>query len=280
MPRAPQPPPLTPQLLQSPPARPVWLLAGPEEFAVELLVRALERARGVRAEAWEAGRATGGQLRRELSTPSLFGRERLVLLRGADALRPADWRELGLPLRGVTLVAWGPRLQLPPELRSWLHGAIPPRGPLLRRWTLYFAWEVGRELDPEAAELLELWWGDDLRSLRNELHKAALHAGDSPRLRREDVEAVVSPRPLDNPGQLLRSLRDPGRALLALEGVLEAGVHPLAVLAAVLKCLREEDPRRFRALLSRALWVDQRLKGSRLRPELLLAPLLLEIGRR
>ncbi|MCX6366667.1 MAG: DNA polymerase III subunit delta [Armatimonadetes bacterium] len=67
----------------------------------------------------------------------------------------------------------------------------------LRGHLLQEARRLGKTLDQDALTLLSQLPADDVRHIGTELEKAALHAGDSPRISAADVEATLSRGPDD-----------------------------------------------------------------------------------
>lgn len=102
-----------------------------------------------------------------------------------------------------------------------------------RRWVGRLARDLGRDIAPDAADLLVQRTGFDLGVLASELEKAALFAGDGARIDVSHVAATVAGDRAQAIEELTDRLarRDLGGAVRALRGLLGAGEPPIKVAA-------------------------------------------------
>jgi DNA polymerase III subunit delta len=110
---------------------------------------------------------------------------------------------------------------------------VPPRGPQLEEWITKRAALRDAKLAPEAARLLAVEVGDNLRLLALELEKLATYVGAGGTIRAEDVRALTpasrQAKVFDLTDALAR--RDRKRALALLHELLAAGESPLGIVA-------------------------------------------------
>jgi DNA polymerase III subunit delta len=95
--------------------------------------------------------------------------------------------------------------------------------------------QAGKNLDPQAREMILARAGDDLRGLQQELEKLILFVGDRATVRVEDVDLMVADRGEGWIFDLTRALgeRDAGAALSQLARLIAQGEHPLKILGTV-----------------------------------------------
>ncbi len=111
---------------------------------------------------------------------------------------------------------------------------------LLRRQAEEILAQAGKRMAPDALAAVEEMTGFDLRTFSHSLEKLISYTGGRPHITRDDVEQAIS-----------RSRRDPiyeftgavfkrqlDRALFYLKSLLGEGMHPLALLAALVNQLR------------------------------------------
>jgi DNA polymerase III subunit delta len=94
---------------------------------------------------------------------------------------------------------------------------------------------AGKNLEPQAREMVLARAGDDLRGLQQELEKLLLFAGQQPTIHASDVELVFADRGEGWIFDLTRALgdRDAAAALSQLARLMAQGDHPLKILGAV-----------------------------------------------
>jgi DNA polymerase-3 subunit delta len=110
---------------------------------------------------------------------------------------------------------------------------VAPKGPRLEDWLRRRAAASSTHLAPEAARLLALEVGDNLRMLASEMEKLSTYVGEGGTIRVEDVRALTpashQARVFDLTDALAR--RDRIRALALLHELLAAGESPLGIVA-------------------------------------------------
>ncbi|MGH7796197.1 MAG: DNA polymerase III subunit delta [Candidatus Binatia bacterium] len=95
--------------------------------------------------------------------------------------------------------------------------------------------EAGKNVEPQAREMILARAGDDLRGLQQELEKLLLFIGDRSTIRVEDVELMVADRGEGWIFDLTRALgdRDAATALAQLARLIAQGEHPLKILGTI-----------------------------------------------
>jgi DNA polymerase III subunit delta len=95
--------------------------------------------------------------------------------------------------------------------------------------------QAGKNLDPQAREMILVRAGDDLRGLQQELEKLLLSVGDRATIRAEDVDRMFADRGEGWIFDLTRALgeRDALAALGQLARLIAQGEHPLKILGTV-----------------------------------------------
>lgn len=92
--------------------------------------------------------------------------------------------------------------------------------------------EAGKNLHPQAREMIQTRAGDELRGLQQELEKLILFVGDRTTIRAEDVDWIVADQGEGWIFDLIRALgeRDAAAALTQLARLMAQGEHPLKIL--------------------------------------------------
>ncbi len=240
---------LQPSLL---PRRSVYVIAGDDPFLSQEAWRIVRsQAVGDEDEGLAVSRYAGdtAELRDvldELSTPTFFGGNRVVLVDDADkfvstyrqqlegalarerkrgvlVLRCRTWRSdtrlAAVVARvGCTIDCRAPKYQ---EARSWL--------------TNWARQKHGKELSADARDLLLEYIGLDLGRLDQELEKLALYVGQRHEITAEDVDQVVTHGRARTAWELAEAAANGklSAALEILDRLLTAGETPLAVFYAV-----------------------------------------------
>lgn len=95
--------------------------------------------------------------------------------------------------------------------------------------------QAGKNLDPQAREMILARAGDELRGLQQELDKLVLFVGDRATIRAADVDLMVADRSEGWIFDLTRALgdRDPAATLAQLARLIGQGEPPLKILATV-----------------------------------------------
>jgi DNA polymerase-3 subunit delta len=95
--------------------------------------------------------------------------------------------------------------------------------------------QAGKNLDPQATEMILARAGDDLRGLQQELEKLLLFVGERETVRTEDVELMVTDRGEGWIFDLTRAIgeRNSAAALSQLARLIGQGEHPLKILGTI-----------------------------------------------
>lgn len=95
--------------------------------------------------------------------------------------------------------------------------------------------QAGKNVEPQAREMILARAGDDLRSVHQELEKLLLFIGERSTIRAEDVELVFGDRGEGWIFDLTRALgdRDAAAALAHLARLIAQGEHPLKILGTI-----------------------------------------------
>lgn len=210
------------------------------------------------------------RVRDELSTVSMFGDRRVVIVEEADDFISAHREQLeayfSKPSRQSLFIldvkTWRSNTRLAKKLRdvgleldcSELKGAA------LFTWLTGRAKsEYGKQLTRDSAALVVELAGSGLSLLEQELAKLVAYIGDRDRIGVEDVRAVVGGWRAETTWQMTDAVRDgqPAAALVALGKLLHAGEAPQKILGGVnfvfRKCARATELARDGATLRGAL---------------------------
>jgi len=95
--------------------------------------------------------------------------------------------------------------------------------------------QAGKNLDPQAREMILARSGDDLRGVQQELEKLVLFVGERETVRTADVESMVADRGEGWIFDLTRAIgeRDGAAALSQLARLIGQGEHPLKILGTI-----------------------------------------------
>jgi DNA polymerase-3 subunit delta len=95
--------------------------------------------------------------------------------------------------------------------------------------------QAGKNIEPQARDMIVARAGDDLRTLQQELDKLLLYAAERPAIQPRDVEAVVADRGEGWIFDLTRAIgdRDGLGALGQLSRLMVQGEHPLKILGTI-----------------------------------------------
>ncbi len=193
----------------------LYLIHGRERWfvdrALELLKEALfggpggEASRSVNYDVF-AGRETKAEALATASrTMPMFARRRLVVVRQATKVTPAEWAAFSgtyfdNPIDTTTLVIdWGERK--PDGRKRWVknagkNGIVAECKPLydneVPSFLRFAAGRAGKQLTPGAAAFLAQSVGSDLHALSDAVARLALFVGFEPRIEEADVEAAIA----------------------------------------------------------------------------------------
>jgi DNA polymerase-3 subunit delta len=139
------------------------------------------------------------------------------------------------------LPAKHPILQLAQrEERGYARRFDPPKARTLPRWIKKRVRKHGGEIEPQAARHLAAVIGTDLRLLDQEIAKLVTYTGAERAITRADVEAVVPYAQAAVVFDMVDALgqRDGRTAAQTLHRLLDAGEHPLGLLAMIVRQFR------------------------------------------
>ena len=186
----------------------LYLLQGEEDFLIEqALADLLDRLippeeRALNLDVLHADDLPLADLITRIDTLPFFGQRRVVVVKGADAWKPAEqerlaaYLEQGPPPSALILVAEAldRRRRLYTTARRLGEVLEFPRlsARQLPAWITERVRHEGRRIDADAVDTLTALLSPGLRQLSLELEKLFAYAGNRDRITREDVEAVVS----------------------------------------------------------------------------------------
>ncbi len=163
----------------------------------------------------------------ELRTLPLLGRRRVVIVRDADAFVSANRQALEQYLQSpsataclvLMVLSWPKTTRISKIVAKIgrVFQCAPPKYRQLNQWLAQAAAQRGKEIAPEAGELLGEWIGEDLAALDSEIEKLSLYLGQRRLITAADVAAVVT--------------ATAGPAAFALTNALTAGDTPAALKA-------------------------------------------------
>lgn len=222
------------------------------QLALEEIQRRLQgEPGGVRRISIEGKEARADRVAAECLTPSLFGGRPLLVLRNPMKIPEGEveglkaYVERPSPSACLAFVAEevDGRRSLVAHLRA--HAQClefgPPRGDEVEALLDREAERLGKRLDPEAARSLAEAVGSNLMLALRELEKSALHAGEAPRIRVEDVQAVVVEAREESVWEMGDAILE-GRtsdALVSLEGRRREGDPPVLLIGALARMFRQ-----------------------------------------
>ena len=236
------------QELEAGRTRPVYVLVGPERWRTDRAVAAIRKvALDEASAAWNLELFAGkdGKAMKILAaakTPPMMGRGRLVLVRDADALDPAEQDALAPYLEDpnptTTLVLLADKLDGRRKLAAAARksGALLEAPPVPERalptWAMRLARSRGHDLDGAAAAALVESCEADLYLLDDALQRLALYVGDGRPITAAAVDACIAPLRSGNVFELVDALgrRQAPRALALLGQLLDAREPGLRIL--------------------------------------------------
>ncbi len=226
----------------------LYLILGEEDLRADDALRTLldelipTEERALNLDVIDAGEAPVQDIITRCDTLSFFGARRVVVLRRAQALKPADqdalaaYLDQGPPPSVLVVVA--ERL----DKRRRFHAVLQKSGrvivcdPLrpeeLPGWVRTRVAREGKKITPDAAELLITVVGGHLRELSLEIGKLAAYTGGRDTITAEDVREVASHVAEATVFELMDAVgrRQAGRALALLETVIGMGEPPVRIL--------------------------------------------------
>jgi len=182
-------------------------------------------------------------------TLPMMATHRVVVLHGLHQLRKADWpqleRYLEHPSTSTALICSSsvsdPK-KCPPCL--WQHAVTVEckrlEGPKLHDWVTHTVAQHGYRIAPEALQALLHEQQPDLQTLRQEIAKLCMYAGETSEITLDDVQEVTHTSRLQSIFALSDALgtRQIGPAFIVVERLLNQGEPPLVILSMMVRHVR------------------------------------------
>jgi len=245
--------------LKAGPVAGLYLLVGEDVFTREQACRMIAEAAaalapgGLERTVLYGDEATPELIMTAIGTGSLFGDQRLVVVRGFDRL-PAAGQDQLVPLltnlpAGVTAVLICAALDRKRKAMQALIRAArlvacdPPQQGALPQWIIQRARELGFAIQPEAVQVLLELAGSDLQALYTELEKLAVYGAGQP-VDAAMVHAVASVAIPHAAEYAIFRFADavaegrPKDALAVLNDLLAVGQPPLVILSMIARQFR------------------------------------------
>jgi len=185
--------------------KPVYVLCGDDAFLRDQYTRQIVSQVAGEADpklcaSWFDGAAELADVLDELRTPSLLTPRRVVIVRDADAFVSAYRQNLEKYLQAaapdstlVLMVSSFPSNRRLYKLVAEIGDVYEcSAGDDLGRWIRQAARRRGKQIDPDAAEMLAQWIGADLGALDGQIEKLSLYVGDAKKITVEDIISIVT----------------------------------------------------------------------------------------
>lgn len=183
-------------------------------------------------------------------TLPLLSDYRLVIVKEADQLKPASWKDFSSyfnhPLPSTCLIFCAEKMALKSELLKIFRAKgkvvrfYHPYDREIPEWIRKIAKECNKKISREAVALLSVALENDLQKIYNELQKIAIYVGEKGVIERDDVEETLA----DIKGATVFDLvdcigsKDVESALIVLRKLVEAGEYPLKILMMITRHVR------------------------------------------
>ncbi len=236
---------------------PLYYLHGEETYLAERAVKRLiarlvpEEMRDFNLNVYFGNETTGEQIAACAQTLPMFAEWRVVQVKNADKLSAASLEALipciQDPSPSTCLIFQGEKI----DQRKKFFSEFKKKGELVEFKRLYEnqlipflraeAVNLGKKLQPAAAEMLLYLSGSNLQELVSQLEKTALYVGKKDEIDVADVKAVVSDTRVDSVFELANSLGEKNlcKALRNLHTLLGDGEAPLLILAVLSRHFRQ-----------------------------------------
>ncbi|MFZ5752765.1 MAG: DNA polymerase III subunit delta [Bacillota bacterium] len=246
---------------------PVYLLHGEEEYLQELIIKALKEhlltpeTGDFNYDELDGENVSPGQIVASANTLPVFAEKRLVIVKRPSPYflsKKKEGEDTGVddkclieyisePLSSTCLVFW---LKETADKRKKLYKTIekkgqvvevtPLKGTELSNWLQEQAGALGKVLEPNALEYIVFHASHDLRSLKNELDKLALFAGEERTISLPVVEKLLTKSIEANIFDLVDSLglRKTEEALHELRNLLVMGEPAIRILFMIARQFR------------------------------------------
>lgn len=236
--------------------KPVYLLAGPQSFQLQMAIDRVLTAipdggmRELNRDVFRAGQDDLSELVRLANSMPMLASARIIILHDIHRLKAKERENLSQylvsPAPFTHLLLSTPKLDARTTLTKLVkkHGFVLQFDRLyesrMRPWLRIIANDQGVTLEPDAMEYLIRNVGADLAAVAKEVEKAAIHAGTD-RVGIDNLTAVLTSVKEQSSFALMdaMSARDTVKALIMLKQMLEQGESPLAILAVIGRQLRQ-----------------------------------------
>jgi len=245
------------QELKSGRLRPVYLLLGPELYLRNQAVAGFKRA-AVTPESmafdyaeFGAKTASAGEIAEAANTFPMISRHRLVIVSDVDSFPAADQEKLldylERPASRTVLVLMASTLDKRTVYtkrlceRSCVVDLSELKGAALKSWAADLIHRRKRRISPPALDKLMDLAGSDTLSIANEVEKLILYSGEEVEITEAAVEEVVPSTRQHALYEMTDAIcrKDRRAAIRLMANVLDSGLQPLYVLAALARHFRQ-----------------------------------------
>jgi len=208
---------------------------------------------GMNTVSLDAGTVERGDLQSALAAAPFLGSRRMVIIRGALALKKADQEAIVPLIAGLpesTAAVFREREEAVACKKSPLWDALtagkfhwefaPLGGAKLAAWVAGEAQTRGLTFEQDALDAFREAVGSDSARAANELDKIAAYLGDRKRILRSDVAELVAGEAREDLFGFLDAVaaKQAGRAATLLETQIAAGTEPLQLIAMLARSVR------------------------------------------
>lgn len=235
---------------------PVYCLHGEETFLIEqclksLIEKGLDGApRDFNVDVFFAGDSDATNVKDAVEMLPMMAPRRIVVLKNADSLKAKDLEELlplvETPIDSTTFLILAEKI----DSRKKFFKAIEKNGVVVKLdrlpeqqlpgWIQQMSKQLGKDITPQAVELICQMVGASLLDVSNELTKLSQFIGERTRIEVEDVKQVVSHSRMESVFGLTNAIgeRDRAKALTFLAQLLDHGESEVGILALISRHLR------------------------------------------
>ena len=226
---------------------PIYLFHGEEEFLADEALKMIinnalnETSRGFDLDVLYGPDSNARTVISFASSFPIMGERRIVVVRDFDHLPSKELIELyaKLPSETTSLILLAPK----PDLRTKLYLVLkksarwvecrPRRDYHIPGWIATRIKKKGRAITPEACRLIQLYVGNSLRDIDNEIEKLFIFVGEKKEIDEDDVSEVVGISRQYNIFQLQKAIgrREAGQSFEILERMMQAGESPVKLIA-------------------------------------------------
>lgn len=237
--------------------RPLYYLYGEETYLAERAVKQVlgrlvpHDMRDFNLNVYYGNESVGDEMVASAQTLPMFAEWRVVLVKNADRLSAASLEAfmpyVQDPSPTTCLIFQGEKI----DQRKKFFAELKKKGELVEFKRLYEnqllpflrgeAANLGKKLQPAAAEMLLYLSGNNLQELVSQIEKTATYVGKRDIIEVADVKTVVSDTRVDSVFELANSLgeKNLGKALRNLATLLGDGEAPLLILAVLARHFRQ-----------------------------------------